>query len=56
MCFKKTSKVQSVGGGKSPDFFFSKKQELEHCNEEIRDLEKKKEEIRRKFPSKFVKN
>lgn len=52
MCFKKTSKVQSVGGGKSL-IFFGKKQELEHCNEEIRDLEKKKEEIRRKCSSKI---
>lgn len=37
----------------NPLIFFVKKQELEHCNEEIRDLEKKKEEIsveiRRKF-------
>lgn len=45
-----------MSGVENPLIFFGKKQELEHCNEEIRDLEKKKEEIRRKFPSKFVKN
>ena len=53
MCLKKTPRCRKSPGWKIPWFFFVTKQELEHCNEEIRDLEKKKEEIsveiRRKF-------